>query len=147
MDLSACVYTFLCFILPTGVAGLYDFGPMGCAMKSRLLQHWRQHFIVEESMLEVDCCVLTPAPVLRASGHVERFADLMVKDEKTGECFRADHLLEQHMEKLCADAHCSAEKRKEYDAIARQVCVRGTCAIELTSLYCRCRQTTSVLTS
>ena len=30
----------------------------------------------------------------RASGHVERFADLMVKDVKTGECFRADHLLE-----------------------------------------------------
>ena len=30
----------------------------------------------------------------RASGHVERFADFMVKDMKTGECFRADHLLE-----------------------------------------------------
>ena len=30
----------------------------------------------------------------RASGHVERFADFMVKDAKTGECFRADHLIE-----------------------------------------------------
>lgn len=30
----------------------------------------------------------------RASGHVERFADYMCKDEKTGECFRADHLIE-----------------------------------------------------
>ena len=29
----------------------------------------------------------------RASGHVDRFADFMVKDMKTGECFRADHLL------------------------------------------------------
>jgi glycyl-tRNA synthetase (class II) len=34
------------------------------------------------------------APLCRASGHVERFADFMVKDIKTGECFRADHLLE-----------------------------------------------------
>jgi len=25
---------------------------------------------------------------------VERFADYMVKDAKTGECFRADHLIE-----------------------------------------------------
>ena len=25
---------------------------------------------------------------------MERFADFMVKDEKTGECFRADHLIE-----------------------------------------------------
>jgi len=30
----------------------------------------------------------------RASGHVERFADFMVKDVKSGECFRADHLIE-----------------------------------------------------
>jgi len=32
--------------------------------------------------------------IWRASGHVERFADYMVKDAKTGECFRADHLIE-----------------------------------------------------
>ena len=30
---------------------------------------------------------------LRASGHVDRFTDYMVKDVKTGECYRADHLL------------------------------------------------------
>lgn len=29
----------------------------------------------------------------RTSGHVEKFADYMVKDVKNGECFRADHLL------------------------------------------------------
>jgi glycyl-tRNA synthetase (class II) len=32
--------------------------------------------------------------IFRASGHVDRFADFMVKDVKTGECFRADHLIE-----------------------------------------------------
>lgn len=32
--------------------------------------------------------------VSRASGHVDRFTDFMVKDVKTGECFRADHLIE-----------------------------------------------------
>lgn len=30
----------------------------------------------------------------RASGHVDRFQDYMVKDVKNGECFRADHLIE-----------------------------------------------------
>lgn len=29
----------------------------------------------------------------RTSGHVDKFADYMVKDAKTGECYRADHLL------------------------------------------------------
>jgi glycyl-tRNA synthetase len=36
----------------------------------------------------------------RASGHVDRFADFMVKDVKTGECFRADHLIEGIKKKL-----------------------------------------------
>ena len=31
--------------------------------------------------------------VFRTSGHVDKFADYMVKDVTTGECFRADHLL------------------------------------------------------
>ena len=30
----------------------------------------------------------------RVSDHVERFQDFMVKNVKTGDCFRADHLIE-----------------------------------------------------
>ena len=99
---------------------MYDFGPMGCAMKANLVSLWRSHFVLEENMLEVDCTMLTPDPVLRTSGHVERFSDYMVKDVKTGECFRADHLLEDHLEKLAADPKCAQEKIKEYkDVIAK----------------------------
>lgn len=35
------------------VAGFYDFGPPGCAIKQNVTQLWRQHFILEEGMLEV----------------------------------------------------------------------------------------------
>jgi glycyl-tRNA synthetase len=52
-----------------------------------------QIFVLEENMLEVDCPCVMPEVVLKASGHVEKFTDLMVKDEKTGTCYRADHLL------------------------------------------------------
>jgi glycyl-tRNA synthetase len=38
--------------------------------------------------------------VLEASGHVERFTDLMVKDAKNGECHRADHLLEDKLKQM-----------------------------------------------
>lgn len=48
-----------------GVSGLYDFGPMGCALKNNILQVWRQHFIQEEQILEIDCTMLTPEPVLK----------------------------------------------------------------------------------
>ena len=52
----------LCFV---GVAGLYDYGPMGCAMKGNIVSQWRSHFVLEEQLLEVDCSVLTPYPVLK----------------------------------------------------------------------------------
>ena len=48
-----------------GVAGLYDYGPTGCAIKANLLSEWRKHFVLEENMLEVDCSALTPEPVLK----------------------------------------------------------------------------------
>ncbi|XP_070550171.1 glycine--tRNA ligase-like [Ptychodera flava] len=108
------------FAIYGGVTGLFDFGPMGCAMKTNILNLWRKHFIIEEGMLEVDCAMLTPEPVLRASGHVERFADFMVKDVKTGECFRADHLLEAHMEKLLMDKKITPEKRQECEQVIRE---------------------------
>lgn len=76
-----------------GIAGLYDYGPPGCAVKANILQFWRQHYVMEENMLEVECPCVTPEVVLKASGHVEKFTDLMVKDLKTLACYRADHLL------------------------------------------------------
>lgn len=81
------------FELYNGVAGLYDFGPPGTAFKDNLLAFWRRHFVYEEGMLQLECTTLTPEPVLKTSGHVDKFTDLMVKDS-AGECFRADKLLE-----------------------------------------------------
>lgn len=101
------------FAIYGGITGQYDFGPMGCALKSNMLNTWRQFFVLEEQMLEVDCSILTPEPVLKASGHVDRFADLMVKDLKTGECFRLDHLIKAHLEKLCSDKKATQELKDE----------------------------------
>ena len=49
----------------SGVNGLYDFGPMGCAVKANLLQAWRNFFVLEENLLEVDTAMLTPENVLK----------------------------------------------------------------------------------
>ncbi|XP_039042339.1 glycine--tRNA ligase, mitochondrial 1-like [Hibiscus syriacus] len=98
-----------------GVAGLYDYGPPGCAVKANVLAFWRQHFVLEENMLEVDCPCVTPEIVLKASGHVDKFTDLMVKDGKTGACYRADHLLKDFCkEKLeKKDVSITADKAAE----------------------------------
>lgn len=100
-----------------GFGGLYDLGPPGCAVKKNLLDLWRRHFVLEENMLELDTVSVTPATVLRASGHEERFADLMVSDAKTGNCYRADHLLEDAMDKLIESKKTSDEDRSRYRII------------------------------
>lgn len=53
------------FAIYGGITGQYDFGPMGCALKANMLNAWRQFFVLEEQMLEVDCSILTPEPVLK----------------------------------------------------------------------------------
>lgn len=108
------------FELYGGVAGLYDYGPMGCSIKANIISTWRQHFILEDNMLEVDCTAMTPEPVLVSSGHVARFADVMVKDVVNGNCYRADHLLEDIMKKKANDPNLPKEKKLEYEMIGQQ---------------------------
>jgi len=105
------------FAIYGGITGQYDFGPMGTAFKVNLLNFWRRFFVIEEQMQEVDCSILTPEPVLKASGHVDRFADLMVKDVKTGECFRLDHLIKAALEKVARDKKATEDIKKEIEDI------------------------------
>jgi glycyl-tRNA synthetase len=115
------------FVVPSfeiygGTKGFFDFGPTGCALKANLLALWRRHFVLEDSMLEVECTNLMPHAVLNTSGHVERFTDLMVKDPKNDPpCARADKLLEEHIENLlAADTEMSSEERKALEVQARK---------------------------
>eukprot|EP00703_Trepomonas_sp_PC1_P001077 JAP95529.1 Glycyl-tRNA synthetase [Trepomonas sp. PC1] len=82
-----------------GIAGLFDLGPAGTQIRQNLISAWRNHFVVADDLLEVQCTCLVPEQVLVASGHVAKFADLMVKDVKTGECFRADKIIEDQLQK------------------------------------------------
>ena len=86
-----------------------------------MIDQWRKHFVLAESMLEMECTCLTPAVVLQTSGHVERFTDLMVKDPETGECFRADKLLEDAIDVLIESSpDMPKEEREDHLRIQRQ---------------------------
>jgi glycyl-tRNA synthetase len=94
-----------------GYSGLFDYGPPGCALQANVIEHWRKHFVLEEDMLEVDCPAVTPHEILKTSGHVDKFADWMCKDPKTGEIFRADHLVEEVLEaRLKGDKEARGQK-------------------------------------
>lgn len=59
---------------------------------------------MEENILEIEATSVTPAIVLQTSGHVDKFRDMMVKDVVTGDCHRADHLLEAVLDELIEKA-------------------------------------------
>lgn len=118
-----------------GVSGLYDYGPPGCSLQTNIVDLWRKHFVLEEDMLEVDTTMLTPHEILKTSGHVEKFADWMCKDPKTGEIFRADHLVEEVLEsRLNGDKEARGQKvevDEEKDAKKKKKKVKETQAVKL----------------
>lgn len=107
---------------------MYDYGPPGSSLQANIIAEWRKHFIVEEHMLELDTTIMTPAPVFETSGHVARFADWMVKDTKTGEVLRADHLVKSVLEsRLVGDkeARGLAAKPQAVDPKAKKAKKKG----------------------
>ena len=110
------------FVVPSfqiynGIAGLYDFGPTGCALKNNIEQYWREHFILEENLLEISGTCITPEIVLKTSGHVDKFTDYAVKDIKNGQCFRADKLIKEWIEIEKKKKKISEERIKELDTL------------------------------
>ena len=74
------------------VAGLYDYGPLGAALKSNIENHWRSLYVLGEGFQEISCPIVAPEPVFKASGHVDAFSDMYVECTNCGETYRADHL-------------------------------------------------------
>jgi len=78
-----------------GVAGFYDYGPLGAQLKASLEALWRKYYVAGEGFAELSAPAVSPEAVFRASGHLDKFADVMVECTRCGEAFRADHLLRE----------------------------------------------------
>ncbi len=88
------------FLIPSNeiyghTAGFYDYGPVGCQIKRKIENTWREMFVVREGFHEIETSSILPEIVLKASGHVTSFADPLVTCKKCKNKFRADHLLEE----------------------------------------------------
>ncbi|HTK33345.1 MAG TPA: glycine--tRNA ligase [Candidatus Paceibacterota bacterium] len=78
-----------------GLAGTWDYGPLGVALKNNIKKIWWKRFVEDrDDMYGVDAALLMNPRTWEASGHVAGFADPLVEDIKTKRRFRADHLLE-----------------------------------------------------
>ena len=60
-----------------GLAGFYDFGPIGARIRNRLVNLWRTRFVENRDFVyEISGNTLLPSPVFKASGHLDHFTDL-----------------------------------------------------------------------
>ena len=77
-----------------GMRGTWDYGPLGLALKRKIMNEWWEFFVENrEDIFGVDAAIIMNPKVWKASGHAATFADPLVEDLKTGERYRADHLL------------------------------------------------------
>lgn len=81
-----------------GLAGTWDYGPLGVALKRNIEQLWWKMFVDDrDEMYGLDSAILMNQKVWQASGHTGAgFADPLVEDLKTKKRYRADHLLEDN---------------------------------------------------
>ncbi|MDP6363304.1 MAG: glycine--tRNA ligase [Candidatus Poseidoniia archaeon] len=77
-----------------GVAGLLDYGPIGVRLRRKILELWRQQFVIETGALELEGATIGPEALFRASGHLSEFDDLVVECSECKKLYRADRLIE-----------------------------------------------------
>jgi len=77
-----------------GLAGTYDYGPLGVALNNNIKREWWKMFVEgREDMYGLDASILMNEKVWEASGHTGAgFSDPLVECEKCKRRFRADHL-------------------------------------------------------
>jgi glycyl-tRNA synthetase len=82
------------------VAGFFDYGPVGSALKRKIENFWRSFFLKRDGYLEIETANILQEEILRASGHTVNFVDPIVECNKCKKKYRADHLLEEAKVKL-----------------------------------------------
>jgi len=79
-----------------GAQGLYDYGPLGAALKRRLEDAWAAWFVgLSHDYHLIQPAELLPEAVVRASGHLENFTDPEVTCGTCHAAFRAETVLEK----------------------------------------------------
>jgi glycyl-tRNA synthetase len=76
-----------------GLAGTWDYGPLGTLLKRSIVNEWLKYFVDGWSdMYQIDSAILMNPKVWQASGHVDTFTDPLVECSNCHNRFRADKI-------------------------------------------------------
>lgn len=78
-----------------GMAGTWDFGPLGVMLKRNIMNEWWKYFVdSRDDMYGIDAAILMNPRTWVASGHTATFADPLVECKECKSRFRADKIAE-----------------------------------------------------
>lgn len=87
-----------------GMAGTWDFGPLGVMLKKKITNEWWSYFVdSREDMYGIDAAILMNPKTWEASGHVATFADPLVECKECHGRFRADKLVDGYSESITTE--------------------------------------------
>src|SRR3989338_3028324 len=99
------------FVFPSseiygGIAGLWDFGPLGTELFNNIKQGWWRFFVQSrQDMVGIDASIISHPKVWKASGHVANFSDVSVRCKK---CKKFNKVDKTELEKARC-SFCSGE--------------------------------------
>ena len=76
-----------------GIQGVYDFGPLGVALRNNIKRAWWRTMVeLRDDVVGIDAGIIMNPRVWEASGHVQNFTDPLVECKKCHQRFRADQV-------------------------------------------------------
>jgi len=108
-----------------GLASCYDYGPLGVELKNNVKRAWWKHVVqMRDDVVGLDASIFMHPLVWKASGHADKFADLVSECKKCNTRTRVDHLedantkkAEEHTEHVAIDT----VEAQEHD-LSNKVC-------------------------
>ncbi len=104
------------FIFPSseiydGLSATYDYGQYGVELKNNIKKYWWDYMVkMHENIVGLDSAIFMHPTTWKASGHVDAFNDPLIDNKDSKKRYRADVLIEDHIEKIRQKADKEVEK-------------------------------------
>ncbi len=96
-----------------GLAGTWDYGPLGVSLKENIKKLWWKKFVSDRNdIYGLDCAILMNQEVWKASGHVAGFSDPLAECGKCKKRFKADILIDKGK---CSDCDQELSEVKQFN--------------------------------
>jgi glycyl-tRNA synthetase len=104
------------FVFPSseiydGLAATYDYGQLGSELKNNIKSYWWKSMVqMHDNIVGIDASIFMHPTTWKASGHVDAFNDPLIDNKDSKKRYRADVLLEDHIEKIRQKIEKEVEK-------------------------------------